>query len=156
MNLLVLDFGSVPPTPEGFHQIDGADHLLTKLQSKAETVIPIDERLTSKYAYPVRAPYSAVWTTIEAKPELFGARYQYTFVPPVAAAVSSRYRSIAGRNAAVVGRSRTPSFTDAPDLPYIQAIIKEVLRWRPVLPFSLPHTTAEDDWYNGMFIPKGL
>ncbi|KAH9033943.1 cytochrome P450, partial [Lactarius hengduanensis] len=55
----------------------------------------------------------------------------------------------------VVGRSRTPTFSDAPNLPYIQAIVKEVLRWRPALPFSLPHSTMEDDWYNGMFIPKG-
>ncbi|KAI9444580.1 cytochrome P450 [Lactarius indigo] len=56
---------------------------------------------------------------------------------------------------AVVGRSRAPTFSDAPNLPYIQAIVKEVLRWRPPLPFSLPHSTMEDDWYNGMFIPKG-
>ncbi|KAH8981446.1 cytochrome P450 [Lactarius hatsudake] len=55
----------------------------------------------------------------------------------------------------VVGRSRTPTFSDAHNLPYIQAIVKEVLRWRPALPFSLPHCTTEDDWYNGMFIPKG-
>ncbi|KAH9073438.1 cytochrome P450 [Lactarius deliciosus] len=32
---------------------------------------------------------------------------------------------------------------------------KEALRWRPALPLSLPHSTTEDDWYNGMFIPKG-
>ncbi|KAH9081428.1 cytochrome P450 [Lactarius deliciosus] len=56
---------------------------------------------------------------------------------------------------AVVGRSRAPTFSDAPNLPYIQVIVKEVLRWRPALPFSLPHSTTEDDWYNGMFIPKG-
>jgi cytochrome P450 len=55
----------------------------------------------------------------------------------------------------VVGRSRTPTFSDASSLPYIQAIIKEVLRWRPSLPLGVPHTTTEDDWYNGMFIPKG-
>ena len=54
-----------------------------------------------------------------------------------------------------VGRSRVPTFSDAPHLPYIQAIVKEVLRWRPVLPLGLPHTSTEDDWYKGMFIPKG-
>ncbi|KAH9175619.1 cytochrome P450 [Lactarius sanguifluus] len=56
---------------------------------------------------------------------------------------------------AVVGRSRIPTFSDAPNLPYIQAMAKEALRWRPALPLSLPHSTTEDDWYNGMFIPKG-
>ncbi|KAH8987346.1 cytochrome P450 [Lactarius hatsudake] len=55
----------------------------------------------------------------------------------------------------VVGRSRTPTLSDAPNLPYIQAIVREILRWRPSLPLSLPHSTTEDDWYNGMFIPKG-
>ena len=55
----------------------------------------------------------------------------------------------------VVGRSRTPTFADAPNLPYIQALVKESLRWRPVLPLGIPHTTTEDDWYEGMFIPKG-
>ena len=54
-----------------------------------------------------------------------------------------------------VGRSRVPTFSDAANLPYIQAIVKEVLRWRPALPLGLPHTSTEDDWYNGMFIPKG-
>jgi cytochrome P450 len=55
----------------------------------------------------------------------------------------------------IVGRSRTPAFADAPNLPYIQALVKESLRWRPVVPLGLPHTTTEDDWYEGMFIPKG-
>jgi cytochrome P450 len=55
----------------------------------------------------------------------------------------------------VVGRSRIPNFSDAPSLPYIQAMIKELLRWRPSLPLGVPHSTTEDDWYDGMFIPKG-
>ncbi|THU76246.1 cytochrome P450 [Dendrothele bispora CBS 962.96] len=55
----------------------------------------------------------------------------------------------------VVGQSRLPSFTDAKHLPYIQAILKEVLRWRPALPFGLPHAINEDDYYNGYYIPKG-
>jgi cytochrome P450 len=54
-----------------------------------------------------------------------------------------------------VGRSRVPTFSDAPHLPYIQAIFKEVLRWRPALPLGLPRSSTKDDWYNGMFIPKG-
>ena len=56
---------------------------------------------------------------------------------------------------AVVGRSRTPTFADIPNLPYIQAIVKESLRWRPPLPMAVPHSTTEDDWYEGMYIPKG-
>jgi len=56
---------------------------------------------------------------------------------------------------AVVGRSRPPTFADAPNLPFMQAVAKESLRWRRVGPFALPHRTAKDDWYEGMFIPKG-
>ncbi|KAH8990404.1 cytochrome P450 [Lactarius hatsudake] len=40
-------------------------------------------------------------------------------------------------------------------LPYIRAMAKEVLRWRPLGPVGVPHCSMEDDWYNGMFIPKG-
>jgi len=54
---------------------------------------------------------------------------------------------------AVVGRSRAPTFADS--LPYIQALVKESLRWRPPVPLGVPHTTTEDDWYEGMYIPKG-
>ena len=56
---------------------------------------------------------------------------------------------------AVVGRSRTPTLADAPNLPYLQAMVKEALRWRPALPLGVPHATTQDDWYEGMFIPKG-
>jgi len=55
----------------------------------------------------------------------------------------------------VVGRFRTPTFADAPNLPYVQAMAKESLRWRPVAPLGVPHSSTEDDWYEGMFIPKG-
>jgi cytochrome P450 len=56
---------------------------------------------------------------------------------------------------AVVGRDRLPTFDDAPRLPYVGAIIKEVLRWRTSVPLGVPHVATEDDWYQGMFIPKG-
>ncbi|KAF8492384.1 cytochrome P450, partial [Russula emetica] len=56
---------------------------------------------------------------------------------------------------AVVGRTRSPTFADYPHLPYIRATVKETLRWRTVGPVGLPHRSMEDDWYEGMFIPKG-
>ena len=36
----------------------------------------------------------------------------------------------------VVGRHRMPTFADRPHLPYVRAIVKEVLRWRPVGPLG--------------------
>ena len=56
---------------------------------------------------------------------------------------------------AVVGRDRLPTFADAPCLPYVRAIIREILRWRPAGAFSVPHVATEEDWYEGMYIPKG-
>ena len=55
----------------------------------------------------------------------------------------------------VVGRDLPPTFADAPRLPYVHAIIKEILRWRPPVPFALPHVATNEDWYEGMYIPKG-
>ena len=37
---------------------------------------------------------------------------------------------------AVVGHDRPPTFEDWDNLPYIRAIVKEVLRWRPVTPLG--------------------
>lgn len=55
----------------------------------------------------------------------------------------------------VIGTDRLPSFSDREDLPYINALLKEVLRWHPVAPMGLPHVVTEDDIYEGHFIPKG-
>ena len=55
----------------------------------------------------------------------------------------------------VVGGDRLPTFEDEKDLPYIRGIIKELLRTRPPNKFGIQHYTTEDDWYEGMFIPKG-
>ena len=56
---------------------------------------------------------------------------------------------------AVVGRERLPTFSDYPNLPYVRAMVKEILRWRPAAPLAAPHRLTEDDWYEEMFIPKG-
>ncbi|KAF8799105.1 cytochrome P450 [Phlegmacium glaucopus] len=54
----------------------------------------------------------------------------------------------------VVG-GRLPDFDDMEDLPYISALVKEVLRWQPVTPYGFPHCTTEDDVYEGYHIPNG-
>ena len=42
----------------------------------------------------------------------------------------------------VVGTDRLPELADKEDLPYVDALVKEVLRWNPVAPLgmlSFPH-----------------
>jgi cytochrome P450 len=76
---------------------------------------------------------------------------------------------------AVVGQNRLPDFEDRPFLPYINAVVKESLRWHIVAPLgggpflfphhtcyvfltdseAIPHMTTNDDEYDGYYIPKG-
>ncbi|KAJ5762254.1 uncharacterized protein N7511_005636 [Penicillium nucicola] len=55
----------------------------------------------------------------------------------------------------VVGTSRLPQFRDREDLVYINALVKEVLRWHPVVPVNLAHSPTQDDTCEGYLIPKG-
>ncbi|KAF9786328.1 cytochrome P450 [Thelephora terrestris] len=55
----------------------------------------------------------------------------------------------------VVGGDRSPDFSDKSQLPYISAIVKEVLRWRPPAPLAPTRRVMEDDVYKGLFIPTG-
>ncbi|KAM5544325.1 hypothetical protein V8D89_001985 [Ganoderma adspersum] len=56
---------------------------------------------------------------------------------------------------AVVGTKRLPDFSDQPSLPYVAAIVKELLRWHPTTPIGIPHRSLADDEYNGHRIPDG-
>jgi len=55
----------------------------------------------------------------------------------------------------VIGTHRLPDFEDRPSLPFIEALYREVMRWKPVAPLGVAHATTADDVYNGYFIPKG-
>lgn len=55
---------------------------------------------------------------------------------------------------AVVGQDRLPDFRDEAALPYVNALVKEVQRWRNVTPLATPHRLTTDDAYNGFLLPK--
>jgi hypothetical protein len=93
----------------------------------------------------------------------------------VAALLRPEIQTMAQRELdAVTMRERLPTFEDRPRLPFVDAICKEVKRWRPAVPLGesllfahssmqkyddrtgVPHATASDDVYEGYFIPKGL
>ena len=75
----------------------------------------------------------------------------------------------------VVGNDRLPGFEDRDELPYLNALVKEVFRWNSVAPLgksfaffllfiliycsrvfsAVPHRAMQDDIHDGYFIPKG-
>ena len=55
----------------------------------------------------------------------------------------------------VVGLNRLPEYDDKENLPYINALCKEVLRWHPIAPLGVAHAVTRDDDINGYFIPAG-
>ena len=55
----------------------------------------------------------------------------------------------------VVGPDRLPDFSDRKRLPYLTALLKELLRWHVVTPISVPHRAVADDEYRGWYIPAG-
>ncbi|KAG6887478.1 hypothetical protein C0992_012106 [Termitomyces sp. T32_za158] len=70
---------------------------------------------------------------------------------------------------AVIGTDRLPEFEDRKNLPYLESILQEVLRyllfylvdktdqssrWNHAAPAGVPHRALEADVYRGMTIPK--
>ena len=56
---------------------------------------------------------------------------------------------------ATIGHSRLPDFSDRESLVYVEAVVKESLRWHNVTPLGISHRTLEDDEIGGYFIPGG-
>ena len=75
---------------------------------------------------------------------------------------------------AVIGTDRLPTLADRDRLPYVNALVKEILRWNPVVPLGslhaathrrplispdfilgVPHRLTEDDVYGDYVLPKG-
>ncbi|KAJ4418718.1 hypothetical protein N0V82_005391 [Gnomoniopsis sp. IMI 355080] len=57
----------------------------------------------------------------------------------------------------VVGNSRSPSWEDFDEgrLPYVSALAKEILRWRPVVEMACANPSTRDVMFRDFLIPKG-
>lgn len=55
----------------------------------------------------------------------------------------------------VIGTERLPILSDRGSLPYVEAIVLELLRWLPITPLNVPHASSEEDVFEGFYIPKG-
>lgn len=54
----------------------------------------------------------------------------------------------------VIGPDRLPELTDREALPYVNAVVKELLRWHASAPLGCPRMTTDDVEYNGYSIPR--
>ena len=55
----------------------------------------------------------------------------------------------------VVPTDRLPLFSDRSELPIIDYLVWETMRWNPSVNIALAHSVTEDDEYRGYRIPKG-
>lgn len=55
----------------------------------------------------------------------------------------------------VIGKGVLPTFEDRERLPYLQAVLLEIMRWHPVAPLGAPHATTTSDVVEGYYIPEG-
>ncbi|KAL4738336.1 cytochrome P450 [Aspergillus similis] len=55
----------------------------------------------------------------------------------------------------VCGGERSPTMDDLENLPYIEACMHEVLRWRPVAAGGIPHMLMQTDTYKDYVFPAG-
>ena len=53
------------------------------------------------------------------------------------------------------GSSGRISMQHKRDMPYTQAFMNEVYRWRTLAPIGLTHKMTENTYFQGYFIPKG-
>jgi hypothetical protein len=115
----------------------------------------------------MRKSLSTIYQTIAALMSLFVAMLIY---PDIQKKAQDELDSL-------TDRERLPTFEDRPRLPFVDAVCKETLRWRPVTPLgafhnnfsgflsgiacltssleAIPHATTKDDIYAGFFIPRG-
>ncbi|KAF7366046.1 Cytochrome P450 [Mycena venus] len=56
---------------------------------------------------------------------------------------------------AVFDSATLPDFSRMHDMPYCFALVKEVIRWHPAAPLSIPHYSDAEDQYKGYTIRKG-
>ncbi|TCD64641.1 hypothetical protein EIP91_003843 [Steccherinum ochraceum] len=155
---------------------------MVKQRMKAGTAIPCyvtdlleaeDEELTPEREYVIKTSAGSIYaggadTSVSSIHALFLVMMNY---PEVQLKAQAEIDS-------VVGRDKLPDFSDRDDLPYVEAVLKELIRFHTVIPSGTPKleslaavkillitvggslTTGgprcalKDDFHDGYFIPK--
>ncbi|OJT07746.1 O-methylsterigmatocystin oxidoreductase [Trametes pubescens] len=113
------------------------------LENKEQTV---DNQRDFDIRWTANSLYAASFdTTISAVSHFFLAMIQH---PEILQKAQKELDS-------VVGNSRLPTFSDRPNLPYVNAVVNETLRLSSPVPLGLPRRITEDNVYKNMYIPKG-
>ncbi|KAM8953737.1 cytochrome P450 2G1-like [Pelodytes ibericus] len=55
----------------------------------------------------------------------------------------------------VIGKSRRPCMEDRAKMPYMEAVLHEIMRFIDFLPLGAPHCVTEDTLFRGYTLPKG-
>jgi cytochrome P450 len=123
---------------EGTHGTSFTSSLLESKQLSADEEFDIKWSAASLYSGGADTTVSAIYSFFLAM----------TLHPEVAKRAQAEIDTI-------VGNDRLPTFADRDQLPYVDALVKEVLRWNTVTPTAVPHRAMEDGIHEGYFIPKG-
>ncbi|KAI9571684.1 cytochrome P450 [Boletus coccyginus] len=120
---------------------------LLRIQNRADTEAEaaylektVKEACASAYAAASETTFSTLMIFILAM----------VLYPDVQAQAQAEIDSVIGE-----GLQRLPHWEDRASLPYVEAVLKETLRWHPTAPLGIPHATVDDDIYEGYYIPKG-
>ncbi|KZT24101.1 cytochrome P450 [Neolentinus lepideus HHB14362 ss-1] len=131
---------------KGVHE----ESFMSRLLSSAEELSSEDEdciRWTSAGLYTGGAD-----TTVSSMITFFMAMALY---PEIQKRAQEELDAVIGRKPGENCICRLPSPGDRGKLPYVEALIKEILRWGNTAPVGLPHSLVVDDEYMGYDIPKG-
>ncbi|KAI0705985.1 cytochrome P450 [Cerioporus squamosus] len=141
---------------ENMNQMSGVPHQFVKDQMAAGTAIPsftsamLADNPTLEEEYRIQMSAASIYsggadTTVSA---------ELTFILAMALWPAVQRKAQAELDA-VLGNDRLPTYADVAQLPYLNALYLEILRWNQVVPLGVPHAILEDDIYEGYFIPKG-
>ena len=86
----------------------------------------------------VRAPLT---TSPQAEPPV---QHTMSVTPQMVQSIIDDYMHTALLSSST-GRRQLPAISDRPNLPYIEAMVYEILRWNPSVPLGLPHVVTQDD-----------
>ncbi|RPD77561.1 cytochrome P450 [Lentinus tigrinus ALCF2SS1-7] len=122
-----------------------AHHMLERIAQSDDEVAAVQEVVCKDVVGTAYAGERALYNQIATMQRFFVAMSLYPDVQKLAQAELD----------SVVGRSRMPEPEDRDRLPYVDALVKETLRWYPAVPMGVARRVMENDEYNGYLIPGG-